>query len=96
MNKVVYVKAYFRSEGKKGGSGEGSDCVIDGARLAGDVEKAVAVLNREGYEVVAISGVLSGAHHHRVDLYSVDDGAYGYGYGFSYTEGVMIIGTKMP
>lgn len=94
MNKVVYVKAYFRSEGKKGEPEGISDCAVDGARLSEDVGKAVANLNREGYEVIAISEILSGAHHHRVDLYSVDDGAYGYGYGYSYTEGVMIIGKK--
>jgi hypothetical protein len=95
MNKVVYVKAYFQSGGEKGGPREGSDCLIDGARLSEDVRKAVAELNREGYEVIAVSEILSGAHHHRVDLYSVEDGAYGYGYGYSYTEGVMIIGKKM-
>lgn len=75
-----------------------SECEIDGARLADDVGKAIADLNKEGYEAVTVSDITSGRYNWQ---YKTNGGAganggwgYGYGYGYSITEGVMIVAKK--
>ncbi len=77
-----------------------SDCEIDGQRLAKDIAAAVEKLNSEGYEVVAIESVISGAYNYKYEVKFGDidhgGGGYGYGYGYSYTEGVTIIARKQP
>ncbi|QAX84935.1 hypothetical protein C2E19_14185 [Pseudomonas sp. DTU12.3] len=76
-----------------------SDCEIDGEVLSQDIASAVAELNAEGYEVVAIQPIISGAYDYKWDKYSsADTGAstcYSYGYGYSYTEGTTIIAKKV-
>jgi hypothetical protein len=66
-----------------------SDCEIDGDQLAADVAKETAALNQEGFEVVAVTPVISGTY--KYDWSAVSH--YGYGYGYSYTEGVLLIAT---
>jgi hypothetical protein len=78
VNKVVYIKAHFKSKGKKvaheAHSGETTrqrkpteclSCEIDDYRLATDLGKAIQQLNSEGYEVVSVSEVTSGRFHCR-------------------------------
>lgn len=73
-----------------------SNCEIDGERLANDIEKAVNLLNSDGYEVVSISEALSGAYNYQYATTGGQTNAgYGYGYGYSYTEGVTIVARKM-
>ncbi|AEF54584.1 hypothetical protein [Marinomonas posidonica] len=79
-----------------------SDNEIDGQRLANDMNSAIEQLNKEGYEVVTIESIISGAYSYKWDNYSraaVNSGGastcYSYGYGYSYTEGVTIIAKKM-
>jgi len=79
-----------------------SDCEIDGQRLSNDISSAIEKLNLEGYEVVAIQPITSGAYNYRWDKYHsgslTNEGAatcYSYGYGYSYTEGVTIIAKKI-
>lgn len=141
MNKVIYVKAQFKTlykdvevdvptgEKKKGFLGFGekdvtkkeiqtqevgvSDCEIDGELLTEDIDKALTVLNEEGYELVSISPTLSGAYNYKYQAQGVSSSrrtgffdnntteeisggaSFGYGFGFSYTEGVTIIAKKM-
>lgn len=77
-----------------------SDSEIDGERLSNDINSAVDNLNREGYEVIAVQSITSGAYNYKWDKYSSsgNSGAstcYSYGYGYSYTEGVTIIAKKI-
>ena len=87
MNKVVCVEAYFQTWEEKGWLGsttkKSSDCRIDAKRLQKDVQSAVEELNREGFEVVAITPLTSG-------MYEASGGYDGWGYGFSFTEAVLI------
>jgi hypothetical protein len=76
-----------------------SDCRIDGERLADDINEAVAKLNEDGYEIIAIESVISGSYNYKWDKYDSSSNTsantcYSYGYGFSYTEGVTIIAKK--
>jgi hypothetical protein len=71
-----------------------SDCEIDGQRLADDIQTAVQTLNSEGYSVTSITPVTSGRYNYEYK----DKGQYGgysYGYGYSITEGMVIIGQKL-
>ncbi|MBL7249743.1 hypothetical protein [Alloalcanivorax marinus] len=82
-----------------------SDSRIDGARLARDIDDAIRVLNEEGYEVVGLSPVTSGAYRYQYNAQGVSSskrilsetekvsggGSFGYGYGYSYTEGMVIV-----
>ncbi|MDR1848647.1 MAG: hypothetical protein LBQ75_01255 [Zoogloeaceae bacterium] len=89
-----------------------SDCEIDGERLSEDVATAIASLNQEGYEVIAVLPVISGNYFYKYqsavkyqtdrlpfvpDRWETisDSPSYGFGYGFSYTEGVSIIAKKL-
>lgn len=65
-----------------------SDSLIDGERLANDVELAVQQLNHDGWEVQAVFPVTSGDYNWRREV------NLSYGYGFSFTEGVIIIARK--
>jgi hypothetical protein len=109
MNRTVYIRALFKEigecrtvqvpSGKRGFLGhdrttaeqrwvsEGySDSEIDGERLQRDVQQAVGELNEEGYEVVSLVPVESGAYNWSAE---------GYSYGYSYTEGVIILAQKV-
>jgi hypothetical protein len=108
MNRTVYVPALFKEireshtiqvpSGKRGFLGhekttaeerwasEGySDSEIDGERLQRDVQQAVDGLNKEGYEVFSLAPVESGAYNWSPE---------GYSYGYSYTEGMIILARK--
>lgn len=74
-----------------------SDSWIDGERLTKDISISVANLNKEGYEVVSITPVISGQYDYYYNSTGRGhdgDSGYGYGYGYSYTEGVVIIARK--
>mgnify|MGYP001176981013 CR=1 FL=1 len=126
MNKVVFVKAYFKPVGqyetiqvptgekKKGFLGGEKDVMrdekkwkqtgfsdkeIDGEHLQQDLQEAISKLNADGYEVIAVTEIVSGNYEWKYKEMSRDSngyvgGGYGYGYGFSYTEGLMIIAKK--
>lgn len=77
-----------------------SDSVVDGKRLAYDMQLAIVGLEEDGYEVVSVMPVTSGCHHHEVrevkgkGFTATPVAGWGYGYGFSYTEGVIITARK--
>ena len=72
-----------------------SDCKIDGERLTQDIQQVIDKLNGDGYEVVSTVPVISGDHQHETfaGVMAIAPSG-GYGYGFSYTEGVIIIARK--
>ncbi len=47
-----------------------SDCLIDGQRLAKDLAQMVSALNNEGYEVVSVTPVTSGAYDWKYEVKS--------------------------
>jgi hypothetical protein len=86
MDKVIRVKAQFVTweEGLIFKEQKSSDCQVDSERLQRDVQLALEELNREGYEVVAITPITSGNYSSSSNDYG------GYGYGFSYTDAILI------
>jgi len=87
-----------------------SDSKIDGARLARDLDEAIQTLNQDGYDVVSVTPVTSGAYRYQYDAKGVTSskrllsetervsggGSYGFGYGYSYTEGMLIVARRAP
>lgn len=85
-----------------------SDCEIDGARLAKDVENSIRDLTHIGFAVGAIVPITSGSYRYDYREGSISSrervfgnteavsgsSGYSYGYGFSYTEGVLIVALK--
>jgi hypothetical protein len=72
-----------------------SDCDIDAKRLADDMATAVADLNNDGYEVVAVTSLISGAYNSDVQWAAFTTrGGAGYGHGYSFTRGVIITARK--
>ena len=70
-----------------------SDKQIDTVHLTKDLQETVERLNKDGYEVVSVTQVISGDHF----AYSSDriQQSYGYGYGYSYTDGLMVVARKV-
>lgn len=70
-----------------------SDCEIDGERLADDISKSICKLEADGFEFVSISNINSGSY--KSDYSNSDRSSYGWGYGFSISEGVLITVNKV-
>ena len=118
MNRTVFIRAPFKvvSELKAGEYDRGffgkqvveediqelSKSEIDGEKLALLVGEAIAELNRNGYRIVSLTPVTSGAFdsHGNVvrssDVWQEVSGAHSisYGYGYSYTEGIIILAER--
>ena len=85
-----------------------SDCLIDGELLNEDIQKAINNLNQEGYQVVSITPIQSGGYNYSYKEGNISSSkrilfdteavqgttGYSYGYGFSYTESVIILARK--
>lgn len=76
-----------------------SDCEIDGELLAEEVRAALLALNEQGYEAVSVTAITSGQFSPRYDRHRRDrtmarNAMRRIGYGFSYTEGVLIVAEK--
>jgi len=73
-----------------------SDRQIDTTRLTKDLQEAIEKLNKEGYEVVSVTEVTSGAYNwsYKDSNGMNSGGGYGYGYGYSYTDGLMVVAQK--
>jgi len=61
-----------------------SDCQIDGINLADDLVQALETLHVEGYKLQSITSINNGNYKTTVD----------YGAGWSYTQGLMVVGVK--
>jgi len=71
-----------------------SDRVVDSERLANDLAATVERLNQQHYEVVSVTPVLSGMYHSHADWGFVYR-AVGYGYGYSFTESLIVVARKV-
>jgi len=69
-----------------------SDCQIDTERLTKDLQEMVEHLNKDGYEVVNVTQVISGRYSHKAE--SGAGYGWGYGYGYSITDGLMVVARK--
>jgi hypothetical protein len=67
-----------------------SDCLVDGHRLSVETGEAIKKLGEEGFRVVNISPITSGSY----EVFSGLAANSSFGYGFSYTEGVLICAEK--
>ena len=80
---------------------EYSTCKIDIERLDTDLQQAIASLNQQGYKVMQITPVLSGDFafkDHFSDPHLLGNGVStegGYGYGFSYTDSLIILAEQV-
>ncbi len=112
QNKTVKVATGEKKKGLFGGEKEvtrkesqweqtgWSDCRIDGKRLADDLAKTIRDLNTEGYEVVSVTPITSGAYDWKYELKSggfqnSGYGGYGYGYGYSFTNSLIVTAKKI-
>lgn len=81
-----------------------SDREIDGNKLSIDVNNEIEKWNSNGFKVVSITPIISGAYNYQYDNSKITSeerflgktekvrggGSYGFGFGYSYTEGVLI------
>jgi hypothetical protein len=65
---------------------EYSDCLVDGDQLSIDVNEAIEDLTSKGLKVISITPIISGRYEMRIAILGPESG----GYGFSYTEGMLI------
>ena len=63
-----------------------SDCMVDGSKLALDVQDKIDSLTVQGFKVKNIIPITSGSYEFYKNMFSTN----GFGYGFSYTEGLLI------
>jgi len=76
---------------------EYSNCKVDSERLNNDLQQAIESLNQQGYRVMQITSITSGDYHfsdHVSDNHLLGSGVTtegGYGYGFSYTDSLVIL-----
>jgi hypothetical protein len=72
-----------------------SDCQVDGVALSLSVENTINQLVANGYSIINIIPIISGAYAYKSEWSAKFKAGYGYGYGFSYTDGMMIVASKM-
>lgn len=100
LNKTIFVQAYFKPpyeivQKKWFGLHEKKikvDVEIDADRLNSDLEIVIKSLNNDGYNVVNITPITSARYD-----YGSSGGpnmTAGWGYGYSFTEGVIVLGVK--
>ena len=79
-------------------TGRVSDVQIDVEQFAEDITEACNLLDAEGYEVVNITPVIRGQYQHQHTEGNLKKGtgftSYGLGFGYSVTDGVIILGKR--
>ncbi|MQY43164.1 hypothetical protein GG681_10980 [Epibacterium sp. SM1969] len=65
---------------------------IDAKALCADLAKVMKGLEAEGYEIHQVVDVTSGKFEK--DTSNIDHRSYGWGYGYSFTEGLIVIAKK--
>lgn len=101
MYKAVWVSSHLEG-GKQWKATGHSACVVKGFMLSVEIQAALSELEKDGYEVIAITPVISGAWQgdHKTEVIGSKASPYsggwgwGYGYGYSVTEGVIITAKK--
>ncbi|QDF68673.1 hypothetical protein FJQ87_18345 (plasmid) [Shewanella sp. SNU WT4] len=96
-------KEVFRSEKKWEKTGY-SDRIIDSSRLAVDLQSTIEALNNEGFKVKMITPLISGAYDYQAQSISSSvrttvntekvTGGASYGYGYSYTDSLLVVAEK--
>jgi hypothetical protein len=81
MNKIIYIEAEFH---------EGSDRKINAKKLAKKISSIGKKLNIKGYTIISITPITSGNYHEESDW----NNGVGLGYGYSFTEGVIVLANK--
>lgn len=74
-----------------------SETEIDGERLTNDLNNLLESIKNDGYEILSITPVISGAYKYdfKAPTFNADSRpSYGWGYGYSYTEGLNILAKK--
>ena len=93
--KVTKKESQFKVTGE-------SDCIVDSKRLADDLSKVVNELNNSGFNVTAITPVISGHYDTHQSCKSSGLGAatpgqsYGvsFAYGYRYTDSLIVVASK--
>lgn len=96
-------------ESKVYGDDTATSVNVDMAQLDQDLNAAIEQLAEEGYEVMTITPITAGTGAWKVDtinpknfmnrIFSKDttgNAVYSYGYGFSYTQGFVILAKQLP
>jgi len=80
-----------------------SDCAIDGFVLVQDMHEVINPWLEQGYELFSITPITSGTYKYECKAGKVSghimqgsgsisgEGSTGYSYGYSYTEGIMVV-----
>jgi hypothetical protein len=84
-------KEVYKKEEQRVPTGKVSDRIIDGHRLAEDINAACEHAVKDGYTVESVQMVTSGHYNHGWSSPSGYQNAAGYGYGYSYTEGAILL-----
>lgn len=96
MTRIVFLHAHFKKTGheEKADSGSSlidswvntghSDCLIDGERLANDLQNVADLAHENGHKIINVIPVNSGQHRHEKE-------SNAYGYGFSITSGLIVM-----
>jgi hypothetical protein len=71
-----------------------SDCEVDSERLARDLDLALTELSNTGFVLKEIIPITSGKYHFEVYSSFLGKDAHPYGYGYSYTDSVIVVGQK--
>lgn len=94
MQKVSYIHAHLKRVGHEERLANNgrlvdswiqtghSDCLIDGERLANDLQELCNLAHENGHKITSVIPVNSGQHEH-------NDKSYGYG--FSLTSGLIVL-----
>jgi hypothetical protein len=93
-----YVKNQINNSGTKSEKKKqrfSSDKDIDIVRLNLDINNEIEKLNNSGYEVISITPITSGEYKYDYSVLTSYKIGYGWGYGFSYTSGVIITAKKL-
>ncbi len=91
-------------------SGSVSDCRIDGNALATNLKQTIDTLAGEGFEVMSVIPITSGNWNYKTHVgqiwkdvgpaltghvgHGVEPFAWGYGYGYSFTEGLIVTAVR--
>lgn len=81
-----------------------SDCKIDSERLASDLERVINLFNNDGYKIQSITPIMSGKYNYKAEGISSSariignteavSGGASYGYGYSYTDSLIVVAEK--
>lgn len=101
-------KPVYATEYKEVDTGNKSKSKVDAEALSVDLNDNLNKLYKDDYEVVSITSVMSGDYDYKFEKHRIGSSkriiestekvggytSFGYGYGFSFTEGILITAMK--